>query len=279
MKSEEILRDHSESATRDAIEENQLAFLADFSGGVPEPYVLEVYRGQDMIRSYTGIPHPIFNGVYALGFDEQNLEKEVLETVEFFRFRNVPHMWWVGPSSTPGIDELLVGHGLMKSEWDTAAMAIDLNQLNESRLQELSERSGTEVKRVNTEEDLDKWSKVVGAAFEIDEFSYGVFHSIFKSLLETQACSFFLAEIGGEPVGASSSALKAGVVGIYNVGTLEEYRGNGIGQLVSLAALHEAENQGYEIGILSSTESGYNVYQKLGFKEYFRYRIYVDVPQ
>jgi ribosomal protein S18 acetylase RimI-like enzyme len=279
MTSEEILRDHSESAVRDAIEENQLIFLGSFPGGMPRPYVWEMYRGEDMMRSYTGIPRPMFNGVYALRLDEKNLEKEVSETVEFFRSRGVPHMWWVGPSSTAGIEELLAGHGLMKLEWDNAAMAIDLRQLNESKLRELSERSGADVKRINTEEDLDKWSKVFGAAFQNDELTYEVFHSVFKSLLEREACSFFLAEIDGEPVGGSSSALKAGVVGIYNVGTLEEHRGKGIGQLVSLVALHEAKNQGYEIGVLSSSELGFNVYQKLGFKEYFRYRLYVDIAQ
>ncbi len=279
MASREILRDHSENAIRVAIEENQLTFMVDFTTGVPEPYVSELYRGADMMRCYTGIPRPIFNGVYALRFDEQDLEKKVRETVEFFRSNSVPHMWWVGPSSTAGIDKLLFGHGLMKLDWDTAAMAIDLHQLEESRLQELSERSGAEVKRVSTEEDIDKWASVVGGAFENDELTYEIFHSIHRTLLEKEACSFFLAEIDGEPVGSSSSALRAGVVGIYNVGTLEEHRGKGIGQLVSLTALLEGRNHGYEIGILSSTEPGYNVYQKLGFKEYFRYRLYVDIPQ
>jgi GNAT superfamily N-acetyltransferase len=280
MTSEEILRDHSESAISDAIEENQLAFLFDFSSGVPEPYVLEVYRGQDMIRSYTGIPRPMFNGIYALRFDEHNLETAVAENIEFFRSHNVPHMWWIGPRSIPdGIEALLAEHGLIKLEWETPAMAVDLRQLQESSLHRLSERSGAELKRVTTQEDLDRWMGVMGASFEFDELAYNAFHEICKTLLEMEACHFVLAEIDGKPVGSSCSAMKAGVAGLYNVGTLEEHRGKGIGQLVSLAALFEGKNQGYEIGILSSSEPGYRVYQKLGFKEYFRYRLYVDVPQ
>ncbi len=75
------------------------------------------------------------------------------------------------------------------------------------------------------------------------------------------------------------SILRAGVAGLYNVGTLEKYRGKGIGSLVSLAAVLECRNKGYEIGMLASSELGSNVYPRIGFKEYFRYRTYVDMLQ
>ncbi|MFQ5834126.1 MAG: GNAT family N-acetyltransferase [Candidatus Thorarchaeota archaeon] len=120
---------------------------------------------------------------------------------------------------------------------------------------------------------------VVRAVFGFDEVSNNAVHGIYRTLLDKEDSPTILAEIDGAPVGISSSALRAGVVGLYNVGTVEEYRGKGIGQLVSLAALFEGRNQGYEIGILSSTEPGFNVYLKLGFKEYFRYRFYVDLPR
>ena len=280
MTSEEILRNHSESAIRDAIEENHIVFSVDTMSAVPEPYIPEMHRGGEMIRCYTGIPNPMTNGVYALRFDEQDLEKRVLENLEFFRSRKVPHMWWIGPNSSPKeIEDSLVGHGLIKMEWENPAMAVDLRQLDDSRIQELEERSGAEVRRVMREEDMDRWTGVVGAAFGFDELTYKAFQGVFRAFVDKEGSPFILAEVDGEPVGALCSALRAGVVGLYNVGTLEEPRGKGIGQLASLAALFEGRNQGYEIGILSSSEPGFNVYQKLGFKEYFRYRLYVDIPQ
>jgi len=280
MTPEEILKDHSETAVRDAIEENHIVFSVDTMSAVPEPYVPEMHRSGEMIRCYTGIPNPMTNGVYALRFDEQDLEKRVLENLEFFRSRKVPHMWWIGPNSSPKeIEDSLVGHGLMKIEWENPAMAVDLRQLDDSKIRELEERSGAEIRRVMREEDMDRWTGVVGAAFGFDELTYKAFQGIFRTFVDRKGSPFILAEVDGEPVGASCSALRAGVVGLYNVGTLEEHRGKGIGQLVSLAALFEGRNQGYDIGILSSSESGFNVYQKLGFKEYFRYRFYVDIPQ
>jgi len=280
MTPKEILKDHSESAIRDAIEENHIVFFVDLLRHAPEPFVPQIYRDRDMIRCYTGIPHPLANCVFALKFDEKNLEKSVLDNVEFFRSRKVPHRWEIGPNSSPKeIEDSLVKHGLIKQEWDAPAMAVDLRQLDDSKLQELSERSGAEVRRVMTEEELDRWGVVARAAFEFDEVSSNAFRGIFVALLDREEYPFFLAEIDGESVGASNSALTAGVAGLYNMGTLEEHRGKGIGQLVALAALLEGRNQGYEIGILSSSEPGFMVYQKLGFKEYFRYRFYVDIPQ
>jgi hypothetical protein len=158
MASENILRDHSESAVREAIEENHIVFYVEDFGRIPEPHAPQIYRGGDMIRYFTGIPHPFLNAVYAFQFDEKTVENRVRETVEYFRSRNVPHMWWLGARSSPErIGELLIEQGLTKSEWDSPAMAVDLRQLDESKLQDLTERSGAQLRRVTTEKDLDGW--------------------------------------------------------------------------------------------------------------------------
>lgn len=280
MTSEDILRDHSESAVREAIEENHIVFYVEDFGRIPEPHAPHIYRGGDMMRYFTGIPEPFLNIVYAFQFDEQTVENRVREAVEYFRSRNVPHMWWFGARSSPeGIGELLVEQGLIKSEWESPAMAVDLRQLDESKLQELTERSGVELRRVTTEEDLDRWMEILNITFEADEpFSNGL-KSVYRTLLDREDSHIILAEIDGEPVGISSSVLRAGVVGLFCVGTLKEHQGKGIGSLVSLAAILEGRKQGYEISILSSSKPGFNVYPKLGFKEYFRYRFYVDMLQ
>ena len=47
----------------------------------------------------------------------------------------------------------------------------------------------------------------------------------------------FLATVDGEPAAAASTFAAAGVVGLYNVATVPEFRGQGIGTAVTLAAL------------------------------------------
>jgi len=69
--------------------------------------------------------------------------------------------------------------------------------------------------------------------------------------------------------------MAAGVAGIYNVGTVPEARGKGIGAAITLAPLLEARSRGYKIAILHASELGYSVYRRLGFQDYCQMNIYV----
>jgi len=47
---------------------------------------------------------------------------------------------------------------------------------------------------------------------------------------------------------------------------------------VTLAALREARDLGYGVGVLTSSEMGYSVYRRLGFVEYCRIGLYQWSP-
>jgi predicted acetyltransferase len=86
--------------------------------------------------------------------------------------------------------------------------------------------------------------------------------------------SSYLVTLNDQPVATSSLVLDAGVAGIYNVATLPEWRGKGLGAAATLHPLREARQMGYQIGILQSSNMGYKVYQRLGFKELCRLNCY-----
>ncbi|KKM82424.1 hypothetical protein LCGC14_1319690, partial [marine sediment metagenome] len=192
--------------------------------------------------------------------------KKIKENITFFEKRQVPFLWVIGPSSSPkNMGELLIKNGLDVDK--QPGMAYNLKVLGAER--ELLNK--VKIIKVENVETLKVWNDVVltGFAFPkeiISDFFYKAFS--FMLLNDTPSVSAFLAYYDGNPVASSVVCYEAGVAGIYNVTTLEEARGKGIGTAITLAPLHEAKKLGYEIAILHSSEMALNMYKQMGFKEY-----------
>ncbi len=280
---EEILRDHSDSAITIASEENFMIFVYREGQIIPKLNSPSFYKEKDMMRACTGLPDPYLNRVICPRFGERNAEQQVSRTIDFFKTRNLPHAWWIGASSTPDwIGEILVEKGLVKSEWDWPTMAADLRTLDESKLLEIANRSGVVLNQVETKSDLDIWINLLSEIYtELSTYTAEAFRQIFRIRLaegKTSAAKNFMAMIDDEPVGMSSIYFGAGVAGLYAIGTLTEYQRRGIGAAVTLKALLYGIKRGYEISVLQSTKAGFNMYNRLGFKEYFKWKTYYWLP-
>ncbi|UYQ95411.1 GNAT family N-acetyltransferase [Chitinophaga horti] len=76
----------------------------------------------------------------------------------------------------------------------------------------------------------------------------------------------FLAKLNGEIVG-QSAVFFSDVAGIYNVGVIPAYRGQGIGKALTIATCVYAQEQGYDYATLNASDMGQPVYEQLGFKK------------
>jgi len=135
------------------------------------------------------------------------------------------------------------------------------------------------MEQVSDDETLAQWCHTLSVGFEWPDLMEDAWFDLYRSVgLDTRSpFRHYLGRLEGKPVAASSLFLGVGVAGIYDVVTIPEARRQGIGSAITLAPLREARALGYRVGILQSSEMGFSVYHKVGFREYCKLNLYTWV--
>ncbi len=263
-----IFPDLSPSALAAVIEAHHWEFYA-FLGRSPHGQLREDWATQWLM---TGIPHPMFNGVFGARLPADRVDAAIEETMAPFRARRAPMCWWTGPSTWPAdLGERLVAHGLRRAE-DLPGMAVALLSLSE----ELPEPAGWTIERVADPETLWQFVDLFAQGFR---FSEPVRDALFAREVELGfdpglPWRRYLGRLWGEPVAVSGMFLGASVACIECVATLPGARRQGVGTAMTRAPLREARDMGYRTGILTATPQGCGVYQRLGFRSYCQFVTY-----
>jgi len=87
--------------------------------------------------------------------------------------------------------------------------------------------------------------------------------------------SHYLGLLDGEPVATATGYKGERVVSIQNITTSPQARRRGVGTAVTMAPILEAREIGYRIASLQASKMGYPMYEKMGFREYMRFKVYV----
>jgi len=124
--------------------------------------------------------------------------------------------------------------------------------------------------RVDDEEGLVEWGRVFTEAFEIPDSASDFFTAVIRhlGLGGERPLRHYLGTYEGDAAACASLFIHEGVAGIYNVATLERFRGRGIGSHLSRQALEEGAAAGCRLAILHATDMGFPVYRKLGFESH-----------
>jgi len=258
----EILNDFSLDALTRAIDVNQIEGYSSLG----RKKGAELHQDPDMTWFYTGVPHPIFNGVLCARFSPDTADEKIKETINYFKYRNTPMMWWTGPcTQPPDLGNYLIKHGLAFAG-NQPGMALDLLAMNEN----LPCPRELNIERVRNKDDLRDWLYPVRLGFNLPEFAANTLFDHFArfDLTKDKPRRHYVGRLNGKPVGSSTLFLGAGVAGVYYVASIKKARRRGIGAAMTIAPLVEARELGYRIGILQSSEKGLGVYRRIGFKEY-----------
>lgn len=261
---ETILTDLSKPALSAAVHNNLLALFESFHP-LPSGHL---EQRQEVTRfSASGILNPMFNGVSRVSVSPEMVDGLIDDTIAYFQSRQIPYwFWWVASTFTQpaGLGAKLVNRGLLPYEVDAPGMAVDLSTINTA----VTTPDDFHITEVSTTEDLEAWVKTIIAGMEMPAFAaQSWFDATQKFGIGKTPWRMYIGWLGDEPAAVSMSVLGAGVIGIIAVGVAPEARRKGIGAAITLKPLLDGRHQGYRVGVLFSTEMGFNVYKRLGFQQ------------
>ena len=265
---EKILKDLSESSLVAAIEANLFAIFSLFK----QWSQAEVHDSPELLWLTTEIPFPLFNSILRPRLSLETMDDAINAAIARCKSKNVPMLWWTGPSTKPTVlGSRLSEHGFQTEE--LPGMAADLNSLPVK----MGWPEDLVIERVESDEDLENWCRVLCTAFEMPDFVGDAFIDFYRSVGFDSSSPLhnYLGSLNDEIVATSTLFMGAGVAGIYSVSTLERARRKGIGSAMTAAPLMDSQRLGYRVGILQSSELGFNVYHNLGFQEYCKIYQYV----
>jgi ribosomal protein S18 acetylase RimI-like enzyme len=254
-----IQTDVSDEALITATRANLCDLFRHFSRSNPA----EHFENNQFTRWYMALPHPWFNGVLSSNLPKDDDSSFIAETIRYFRHKGVnTFTWWLEPHLKPSNwESVLSSYGFGFSN-DTPGMAVDLHELNES----MPTMAGFEIREVKDEESLRSWVSVfVNGYGRPPDWESPTFDLCMQLGLDFPFRNY-LGYLHREPVSTSTLFYGGGAAGIYCVATLPRARGTGIGAAMTITPLQTAREMGYRVGVLQSSEMGFNLYKKLGFR-------------
>jgi GNAT superfamily N-acetyltransferase len=163
---------------------------------------------------------------------------------------------FVGGEVSPPAKSFLAGNGF-GDQGSMPCMAVSIAKLRPTRIP-----GGAEFVEIGANE-AEAWAKAMEQGFGLPE---GLGPMCARGVAD-DSIRLFAAKEDGKILSTSMLFLHDGLAGIYCVATLPEARSRGLGAHVTAEPLRIAAKEGYETGILQSSQAGYPVYKKLGFEE------------
>ena len=214
-----------------------------------------------VVGCYPEVPIPQFNHVADIDVKEDESENLLNRVTKYFASKGSSQVWFrISPLTRPSsFSSFLRNHGFEKKE-EESAMVFEGKQVEDKLNPEVK------VKKIS-ESEIDVYNKLLLTIFEMPiEWKKGVDRFILEGIRKGAKC--YLAYVDGKPVGISGlfSVRKTG--GIFNVGTLEEYRRRGIGTTLTAYAVRDSIKEGNTLHILHTGKGGNaeRLYRKIGFE-------------
>jgi GNAT superfamily N-acetyltransferase len=252
--------------------QQQAASVEENLAAIQAHYATDVIDRDGIRLCYSGLRWRVLNGAVLAHLDGA-LDDRIAKVLGWFREKSVPWRWIVGPVTVPAdLGPRLLSAG-MRAASDHPGMVLRLDRMRD----EPPDLPGLEVREVLNDSDFSAWADVQRETWGLTDESDQAWRDahIRLGFGPTKPLRNYVAFVDGQAVGGAAVFFAEGVAGIYNVAVTQAARGRGIGREVTLAALREARALGYNLSTLGSSELGLPVYQRIGYEEVCRIRVYV----
>ncbi|MDQ0197899.1 GNAT family N-acetyltransferase [Neobacillus ginsengisoli] len=221
----------------------------------------QAIEDEKIFRVKSSLPHPLVNNIIKSNIEQGALEF-VKTTIQDYKEHHIPFLWRLWDHDTPqDIGNILIDNSALQIH-NTVLMAIDL-----ASFQPLSELlPDLKIQAVRNHEGAAAFTVCSSAAFGIPDFLRNAVTETMAK--QDQNIENYVGYLGGTAVTTATSFYSDGIAGIYNVSTLPEFQGKGMGMEIMTALLLKAKLDGYKMAILHATPAGIRLYEKLGFHKY-----------
>jgi ribosomal protein S18 acetylase RimI-like enzyme len=257
---DDILTDLSDACLSTAIKANLYAFFRSLRHSSQA----EFSESTQLLQWHTHVPHPWFNGVLCFGHVVGGEEQTIRDTLSYFMSRSVTSFtWWFEPGAEASVWSNLLPAHHMRYDANTPGMAVAFDALPRF----IPHPDTLSIQQVADRDMLRTWAATFVRGYELPDGMATPFFGLMASLPIDLPFRYYLGYVRGRPVATSMLFLGAGVAGIYDVATLPEARGQGVGASLTLQPLLDAHAMGYRAGVLQSSRMGLSVYKRLGFRQ------------
>lgn len=237
-------------------------------GGLSD--ALQVIEDENCFRIKSPLKHPLFNNILKTNV-VQDVHRFVDSIVNDYKSQQIPFLWRIWDHDEPvEIGSVLLENGAQQIP-GTILMAINLDTFQPLTppLPELT------IQTIGMKRDAVNFSQCACTSFGIPkQFLEPIGELIHK---EDPNIVNFVGYVDDTVVSTATLYYRNGIAGIYNVATLLDFQGKGIGMDIMTALLLKAKLDGYHTAILHATPAGLRLYEKLGFSKYGEMKEYLFV--
>jgi ribosomal protein S18 acetylase RimI-like enzyme len=217
-----------------------------------------------------GLVDPILNVVIDTQIDEKDVHEKINIVEKFFKQRRIGWSWIVNSTARPiTLPHYLRQHNLsFLDEFPTLYFDLD-NAFEQPQTTTFT------VSEAAATDELHEWIKPVCASFGSSDNGEG-----FRLLSAKQAHGpgtvfhHFMVYQQNEVMASGTLYTGPESAMIHNLATMPDHRNKGLATLLTLYSMQEAKKLGYKHCFLNSSESGLNLYRRIGFKIYTTSEIY-----